>query len=133
MKFDKKKNKVELLRQSREVQNEDMPKFTFDRNMITITGRAIPEFANMAWAPLLSEVNDFVKGKKNIVLNFDMDYFNSSSGRFVTKLFSILEKIWPTTITEVNWFFDEDDETTEVHAEIYKGNHPRLKFNILER
>jgi hypothetical protein len=129
----KKKNKLEQLRLLREQQSVDMPKFFFDRNVITITGRAMPEFAGMAWAPLLEKIDDFVKGKKNIVFNFNLDYFNSASSRYVTDLFSRLEKLWPSTHTEVNWFFDADDESTEAHAEIYKSIHQKLKFKILER
>jgi len=132
-------NKTEQNKLKKQVQSQDseaskdMPSFVFDENTIKIEGRATPEFADFSWWPFLDMIKDFMSNKKNVKVIFNLDYFNTSSSRYVTEMFSIFSQFYPSCIVSVDWYIDEDDEKSETNVEIIKESHPKVKLNIICR
>jgi hypothetical protein len=94
--------------------SEDTPEVSFDASsgMYSILGRSLPENAYNFYHPVI----DFVKsniiktGIKNTFI-IQLDYFNSSSGRFIFELLTVLEEYQLSENTlQVIWKVEKDDE-----------------------
>lgn len=114
------------------VVDSDMPEFLISGNILTIKGKALPEFADMAWIPFLNRYIDFIKKHKEIVINFDLDY-NSSSSRFITDMFRITSMNWPFVKCVVNWYSFPEDENNLANIELYKESNPKITFNLISK
>jgi len=112
---------------------QDNPVFTFNDEVINITGRAIPELASLAWCGFLEDLREYVKSKNRLLVNFKLDYFNSSSSRYITDMFSILSEYARQCRTTVNWYYFEGDETTYENGEIYQERNLKIKINLIMR
>jgi len=118
----------------------DIPKIEFNNNTVEITGRAIPEFAAMAWNPILNEIRKFInllthKKLKDrfIIIDFKLDYFNSASNPAINKLFDMLTENAHRCKPTVNWFYFEADEKTMENGEIYKERNTKVTINLVIR
>lgn len=94
--------------------SEDTPEVSFDASlgMYTISGRSLPENAYNFYQPVIEFVKSHIvkTGIKN-TFTIQLDYFNSSSGRFIFELLTILEEY---KLNENNllviWRVEKDDE-----------------------
>lgn len=108
------------------------PIFTFDGNVVTITGRALPEYAAMVWVPFIEELKQYIIINKNIVLNFKLEYFNSASSRYVSDLFVTLAELRSKCSVTINWYYLDIDEDMEYYGDLYKSANPLLNFNLIK-
>lgn len=113
--------------------NDDNPIFDFNDEVINITGRAIPELASLAWCGFLDDLKQYIKSKTRLIINFRLDYFNSSSSRYITDMFSILSEFSRQCRTTVNWYYFDGDDTTMENGEIYKERNLKIKVNLIKR
>lgn len=111
---------------------KDMPKFEWHDNTVEINGHAKPEFAPQAWQNFIQNLNEFLNDKKEIVINFKLNYYNSASNRFITEMFIILTKNYKLHPV-VNWYHFKNDEDSIEDAEIYQENYPKVKVNLIVR
>ncbi len=96
-------------------QTEDTPEVYFDvqAGRFRITGRSLPENAYVFYRPILEYVSNFlgINKKSPVEMEFKMDYFNSSSGRFIFELLTMIEESkFGKTDFRVIWNVDVDDE-----------------------
>jgi hypothetical protein len=111
---------------------EDTPEINFDLSVgsFSIRGRSLPENAYNFYKPLIeflqSAINQINSGTN---FEFHLDYFNSSSGRFIYEMLTIIESKASTDSLKINWIVDKDDELM-----IEKGEELQslldLKFEI---
>ena len=111
---------------------EDTPQINFDLGVgsFSIRGRSLPENAYNFYKPLIeflqSAINQINSGTN---FEFHLDYFNSSSGRFIYEMLTIIESKASTDSLKINWIVDKDDELM-----IEKGEELQslldLKFEI---
>lgn len=94
---------------------EDTPEVVFDpgAGTVSMVGRSLPENAFNFFKPVIDLAKQYVNilPAKDTTLVFDLDYFNSSSGRFIFELLNIFEenKSYKTKVT-VKWRTEKDDE-----------------------
>lgn len=94
---------------------EDTPEVNFDpgKGVFEIIGRSLPENAFNFFKPLIDFTHQYVKTfqAKETNLVFELDYFNSSSGRFIFEMLNVFEE-HPSykSIVKVSWKVDKDDE-----------------------
>ncbi|MFM7310574.1 MAG: DUF1987 domain-containing protein [Flavobacteriales bacterium] len=90
----------------------DTPMVQFSpEGMLTIQGRSLPENAFEFYDPVLSAMRAFMQHEAaGIQLNIQLDYFNSSSGRYLFEMFHLLEGSKSPALHAVNWYVDKDDE-----------------------
>ena len=77
-----------------------------EANRLTLSGRSIPENAVDFYRPLL----DWAQGVGSdtaMVVQIQLEYFNTSSSKCLLDLFKRLEA---SSALEVLWYFDSDDE-----------------------
>jgi hypothetical protein len=86
--------------------------FKVDEGYLLFEGRAIPEDSISFFEPILILLDQYEK-KPNLSLtvDFKLEYFNTSSAKFILKILLVLKKI-DTGLCNVviNWYFDEDDD-----------------------
>lgn len=93
---------------------EETPEVCFDpeKGMYSIRGRSLPENAHQFYQPILDWIKWFSPQiKSELVLELEMDYFNSSSGRFLYELLTHLESNSKArNYITVRWYCELDDE-----------------------
>lgn len=90
------------------------PSVIFDaqNGILEISGRSIPEHANMFYEKLILWVKQYaLTNPPKTEVNIKLDYLNSSSHKYLIEL---LEKLEPIHINGcqilINWYFEEDDD-----------------------
>ena len=84
------------------------PEIAFDAeaNRLMLSGRSIPENAVEFYRPLLDWAQG-VSDETSMVVQIQLEYFNTSSSKCLLDLFKRLEV---SSSLEVLWYFDSDDE-----------------------
>lgn len=84
------------------------PEILFDaeEKRLTLSGRSIPENAVDFYRPLLDWAENAV-AETGMVVQIQLEYFNTSSSKCLLDLFKRLEAC---DSLEVLWYFDSDDE-----------------------
>lgn len=82
-----------------------------DSGTITMYGRSIPENALNVYRPVLEWLDAYmVKPKKVTTLNFKIEFFNTSSSKFILQILKKLEELHKQKFTvEVNWYYNDPD------------------------
>jgi hypothetical protein len=120
----------------------DMPKFIWTENSVTMTGRAMPEFAIQAWVEFMYTLNKHFEpiqmkmlDRETFTVNFKLDFYNSASSIYITEMFRVLQSNWSKCDCIVNWYFFEADEDTEIDGEMYRDSnlYRKVKVNLIKR
>ncbi len=108
--------------------------FNYDKGILELKGRSIPENTYEYFAPLVDWVEEYAKAPKtNTVMKVYLEYFNTSSSKFILELF---KKLRPITELKgynivVEWYYDEDDEEMMETGEDYE-DVSKLPFKLIE-
>jgi hypothetical protein len=94
---------------------EDTPEVLFDpgAGLFSLVGRSLPENAYNFFKPLIDFTKQYVTSQngKSTNLTFKLDYFNSSSGRFIFEMLTIFEESYKKhQQVKVKWLVEKDDE-----------------------
>ena len=94
------------------------PYISFDKDsgIFNIKGRSVPENTYEFYNPLLIWMDDYAKQPNPvIILKIELDYFNTSSSKFLFELFKKLKNIATNNKSEikVEWYYDDGDEEME--------------------
>jgi hypothetical protein len=111
---------------------EDTPEINFDlgTGKFSVRGRSLPENAYNFYKPIIEFLQSAIKEiNGGTDFEFHLDYFNSSSGRFIYEMLTIIESRASTNSFKINWIVDKEDELM-----IEKGEELQslldLKFEI---
>ena len=121
------------------------PKVIMDpaNNKFEISGESRPENAAKFYSNIISwfenykSVLYFQKGEfgksKLMSVEFKLDYFNSTSAKFILDIFYQLEKIQKQGCeVEIVWCYDKRDTDTKESGEEFSGYVPDLKIRYSE-
>ncbi|MFN8775473.1 MAG: DUF1987 domain-containing protein [Flavobacteriales bacterium] len=104
---------------------EDTPEVRFSAadGLLVISGRSLPENAWQFYQPLIDWTRAYCAASaQETLLELKLDYFNSSSGRFLFELLTILEnRAGDKSKVQVNWHVDHDDELMIEKGQELKG------------
>jgi hypothetical protein len=94
--------------------NRQKPKvlFDWDKGVLGITGRSLPEQAHDLYKPLLDWIDEYSKSpQQRTIFNIYLEYINSSSNKYLLLILKKLDELFLSGNTvEINWHYDEDDE-----------------------
>ena len=96
--------------------------FDIENGLLEIKGRSIPENSTEFFRPLM----EALKGNQNnfgkaINVNFQLEYFNTSSSKCILDLLKLLATIKKNGVEVlVNWYYEEDDEDMLESGENYQ-------------
>ena len=92
---------------------EDEPKIILDKgnNVFQFTGSSMPENPEKVFGPVLEWVKAYAEAPNpSTIIEFKMDYFNSSSARFFVEILEQFEDILDNgSVVKVIWFHNDDD------------------------
>ncbi len=107
-------------------QTRTTPAVIMDSNkgFIEISGRSLPEDAQKFYAPLEDWLINYIKvPHEKTVVDFKLDYFNTSSSKWLITLFKVLHDLSNDNhdIT-ISWYYDSEDllEYIEEIMDIYE-------------
>ena len=109
------------------------PKVKLDvSGLIEISGNSLLENTQSFFSPILDWIKDYVKHPANeTIVNFAMDYYNTSSQMWIFQLFNALTDLFrlEKKIT-VNWYYTDIDlrESGEDLAHLLN-----IKLNFIEK
>ena len=83
--------------------------FVFEKGLMEIKGRSIPENSLKFYEELLEWVEKYATNANlETNVNIQLEYFNTSSSKCLLDLFKKMENIGSTV--NINWYYEEDDE-----------------------
>ncbi|MBE9468534.1 MAG: DUF1987 domain-containing protein [Bacteroidetes bacterium] len=105
--------------------------FDYDKGLVEISGRSIPENALKFYIPLIQWVSDYRENPKpKTTINFTIEYFNTSSSKSILQILKVLEQIYEDGYNIVlNWIY-KDDDIMEIGEDYQMLIH--LPFNMIK-
>jgi hypothetical protein len=104
---------------------EETPEVDFntESRVFLIKGRSLPEDAFSFYKPLIEWLEDYFKQMSGEVeFQIALDYFNSSSGRYLMEMLCKLEsQIRSNQLLKVTWIAEVDDEVMLEKGEEFKS------------
>jgi len=99
-------------------QSDDAPLVNFDVNIrvFTLAGESRPENASKFYSPIIKWMNEYFAASENsknksIIFVFKLDYFNSSSAKYIMDIILLIKKqIDNGYKIEIEWHYDARDE-----------------------
>lgn len=89
-------------------ETEKTPSVSLSTNgVLKIEGRSIPEDAAKFFKPLLDWTKEFTA--EEIRVDIKLEYFNTSSSKFILEMLRLLENNKSNNNILVNWFYEEGD------------------------
>jgi len=89
-------------------ETEKTPSVALSTNgVLKIEGRSIPEDAAKFFKPLLDWTKEFTSDE--IRVDIKLEYFNTSSSKFILEMLRLLENNEHNKNILVNWFYEEGD------------------------
>ena len=93
---------------------EETPEVDFntETRVFLFRGRSLPEDAFNFYTPLIEWLEDYCKQfSGEIEIQIHLDYFNSSSGRYLMEMLCKLESLLESNqLVSVTWIAEQDDE-----------------------
>ncbi len=79
--------------------------------VIELYGRSIPENAISVYRPVMDWLDNYlVEPKKETTLNFKVEFFNTSSSKFILQILKKLDELNKQGFAvKVNWYYNDED------------------------
>jgi hypothetical protein len=113
--------------------SKDMPLFLFAGDYISITGKALPEFAPKSWYPFLEKLREHVLTVNKIQVDFKLDFYNSSSSRYITDMLDILSENRLKCTPLIHWYYFKEDDDTFADGEMWQEAFKKIKIVLIPR
>lgn len=101
---------------------------------LKIEGRSIPENPSLFYEPLLNWLNEYFQNTTNATTKLDikLDYINSGSSKSILTLLKAIKVFCDKgKDCQVNWHFEEDDESIRDLGKHFKSLL-KMPFNLIE-
>ena len=102
-----------------------------ETQLLTFSGRSLPENAPQFYSPVFDWCNSFLEsGNRDlpIIFEFKLEYFNTSSSKLIYELLKLLSQLQNF---EVHWYYEPDDEDLLEAGEEFSELIP-AKFKFIE-
>jgi hypothetical protein len=96
-------------------------------------GKSYPENTFEFYKPVIEWLEEFLKNPpcKKLTVNMEIIYFNSSSSKFFFDFFDVLDENRDKIDIEINWIFDEENESAEEAGEDFIDDFENLRINLV--
>jgi len=114
---------------------ERSPKIELDfgKNVYSLSGESYPEDVTAFFGPIMEKLESHFEGLEgaDILFNFELIYFNSSSAKIIMGLFDMLEEVAEEgNKVNITWTFEEDDDNMEELGEEFGEDLEAAKFKM---
>ena len=102
---------------------------------ISLVGKSYPENTFEFYAPVMQWLEKYFDGnaKEKTIVNLEIIYFNSSSSKLFFDLFDLLEEAREYNTIEINWIYDEENESAEEAGEDFVEDFEDLQINLVSK
>lgn len=106
--------------------------FNAQNGILELVGKSYPEDTFEFYKPMMDWLEKYFSEKGEATLNIEMIYFNSSSSKLFFDLFDHFEELSNDGKNiNVNWIYDEDNESGLEAGEDFQEEFEKLKFNLV--
>ncbi len=117
---------------------KNTPKIDFDATagVLEFKGKSYPENSFEFYKPVQDWIDLYFKESTNkkTLVNFDINYLNSSSIKFYFDLFDMLETSAEGNMyIEIQWHYHADDDMTLEVGEDFKEDYEDLNMILIEK
>jgi hypothetical protein len=103
--------------------------FTLEGKLL-LEGRSIPENASKFYDQLIEFAGNLET--EYVIFDINLDYFNTASSKKILDLLKKLDSNEQIKRIQVNWHYEEGDDSSLETAEIYEECLKRIEFKFLE-
>jgi len=102
---------------------------------ISMVGKSYPENTFEFYEPLMQWVEKYFKSSAQDVttINLEITYFNSSSSKLFFDFFDLLEENNNENTIEINWIFDEENESAQEAGEDFIEDFEDLDITLVTK
>ena len=106
--------------------------FNLETGLLQFKGESYPENVPKFYTPILEWLKEYIElTDKEITLEFQIIYFNSSTSKVFMTIFDWLEEeVKKGKRIKVKWICDKDNETSIEFGEEFKEDLEQLPFEI---
>ncbi|MBF0265552.1 MAG: DUF1987 domain-containing protein [Gammaproteobacteria bacterium] len=116
-------------------ETKSSPEVNFDAisQVLSMRGNLYPEHVNKFIAPVIKWLEEFFKNHPEgvTIVNLEMIYVNSSSSRALYQLFSFFNEIKEQYEVEINWVYEQENDTSEEMGEDFIEDYEDLNINLV--
>ncbi|MFW6226915.1 MAG: DUF1987 domain-containing protein [Bacteroidota bacterium] len=106
--------------------------FKVDEGVLLIEGRSIPENPGDFYDPIMTKVKEYFKENDALKISFKLEYINSGSSKYLLGILRVISEAYKKgKKCQVQWFYEEDDESVYELGEHYKSSFP-FPINLIE-
>lgn len=111
------------------------PKISLDaqNGIISMEGKSYPENTFEFYKPVMDWLEEYFEShaKEKTVVNMEIIYFNSSSSKLFFDLFDLLEEASEKHDIEINWIYDEENESALEAGEDFIDDFEDLDIKLV--
>jgi len=103
------------------------------KGQMSFVGKSYPENTFEFYKPIMTWFSDYFDGNaaEKTTVNMEIIYFNSSSSKLFFDLFDLLDEHKSQHDIEINWIYDEENETAEEAGEDFVDDFDDLTINLV--
>lgn len=104
-----------------------------DKGLIEIRGDSFPENTYDFYKPVTEWLKEYFNSnaKDKTIINMEINYFNSSSSQLFFDLFDLFEEVSESNNLEINWLYDEKNDSAEEAGEDFVEEFETLNINMV--
>jgi hypothetical protein len=109
--------------------------FDVDKRLFAIEGESYPENSFDFYKPVVEWLSSYIESQqgRELVFDFRLLYFNSSTSKIFLDLFTLLESsAGKFESIKVNWYYEADDDNMFEYGEEFMEEFPNLQFSLIE-
>lgn len=109
--------------------------FDYEKKTFSIKKESYPEDVTEFYGDLIKAFNGWLEKQREseIVFNFEMIYFNSSTAKVLIDLFDILDIAANHNTVTINWIFDAEDDNMEELGEEFGEDLTKATFKMVPK
>ena len=112
------------------------PEISLDTNgTMSLVGKSYPENTFEFYTPMMNWLEAYFEGSPCEVTTISMEiiYFNSSSSKLFFDFFDLLEENSDKSTIEINWIYDEENESAEEAGEDFIEDFENLNIKLVTK
>jgi len=103
--------------------------------IISLVGKSYPENTFEFYAPMMEWLEEYFNNHaaEKTIVNMEIIYFNSSSSKLFFDFFDLLQENIENNTIEVNWIYDEENESAQEAGEDFIEDFEDLNIKLVQK
>jgi len=103
--------------------------------VISLRGKSYPENTFEFYEPIMEWIEKYFEESptQKTIVNMEIIYFNSSSSKLFFDFFDLLDENSEKYDVEINWIYDEENESAEEAGEDFIEDFEDLNINLVTK